>query len=102
MNTKILKLNLAGRSVLFVSTIVAANGGAREYDLLNDVPSLTNKNLFQRDSWIRAQVIAGRLLVDPPPDPTDGALFFHSTSIPVPWVRPRTRTARIGNHVFYR
>jgi len=37
------------RSVLFVSTIVAANGGAREYDLLNDVPPLTNKNLFARD-----------------------------------------------------
>jgi N-acetylmuramoyl-L-alanine amidase len=55
-----------------------------------------------RDSWIRAQVIAGRLLVDPPPDPTHGALFFHSTSIPIPWARPRTRTARIGNHVFYR
>jgi hypothetical protein len=37
------------RSVLFVSTIVAANGGASEYDLLNDVPALTNKNLFARD-----------------------------------------------------
>lgn len=37
------------RSVLFVSTIVAANGGAGEYDLLNDVPALTNKNLFARD-----------------------------------------------------
>ena len=90
MNTKILKLNIAGRplswitreegallycrdqvaweagiefvrlrggtsrvtgrrSVLFVSTIVAANGGAGEYDLLNDVPALTNKNLFARD-----------------------------------------------------
>lgn len=90
MNTKILKLNIAGRplswisreegallycrdqvaweagiefvrlrggvsratgqrSVLCVSTIVAANGGARQYDLLNDVPALTNKNLFARD-----------------------------------------------------
>lgn len=38
------------RSVLFVSTIVAANGRLREYDLLNDVPPLTNKNLFRRDS----------------------------------------------------
>jgi len=90
MNTKILKLNIAGRpvawitreegalmycrdqvaweagiefvrlrggtsrvtgrrSVLFVSTIVASYGGAQEYDLLNDVPPLTNKNLFRRD-----------------------------------------------------
>ena len=37
------------RSVLFVSTIVAANGGAAEYNLLNDVPPLTNENLFARD-----------------------------------------------------
>lgn len=37
------------RSVLFVSTIVASYGGAHEYDLLNDVPPLTNKNLFARD-----------------------------------------------------
>lgn len=55
-----------------------------------------------RDSWIRAQVTAARLLMDPPSDPTNGALFFHSTSIPLPWTRPRTRTARIGNHIFYR
>ncbi len=55
-----------------------------------------------RTSWIRSQVLAARLLTDPPPDPTRGALFFHSTSISVPWKRPRTRTARIGNHIFYR
>ena len=55
-----------------------------------------------RRSWIRAQVVAARLLTKPPPDPTHGALFFHSTSIEVPWARPRQRTAHIGNHVFYR
>jgi spore germination cell wall hydrolase CwlJ-like protein len=53
-------------------------------------------------SWTRARVIAARLIVDPPPDPTHGALFYHSTSIKIPWARPRVRTARIGNHVFYR
>ena len=91
MNTKILKLNIAGRpvswitreegallycrdqvaweaghdivrlrggvaratgrrSVLFVSTIIATNGSNRQADLLNDVPALTNKRLFRRDS----------------------------------------------------
>lgn len=54
------------------------------------------------DSWIRARVIAAELLIDPPPDPTGRALFYHSTSIQVPWKRPRKRTARIGNHIFYR
>ena len=37
------------RSVLLVSTIVAANAVHKEIDLLNDVPPLTNRNLFRRD-----------------------------------------------------
>ena len=55
-----------------------------------------------RDSWVQARVIAAELLVNPPPDPTGRALFYHSTRIGVPWTRRRTRTARIGNHIFYR
>lgn len=55
-----------------------------------------------RDSWIQARVIAAELLINPPRDPTGKALFYHSTSIGVPWKRKRTRTARIGNHIFYR
>ncbi len=39
-----------GRSVLFVSTIVAANDVHRGLDLLNDVPALTNRRLFRRDN----------------------------------------------------
>lgn len=37
------------RSILLVSTIVAAQGLHRGCDLLNDTPPLTNKNLFRRD-----------------------------------------------------
>ena len=55
-----------------------------------------------QDSWIQARVIAAELLVDPPPDPTGRALFYHSTKIGVPWKRKRIRTARIGSHIFYR
>ena len=55
-----------------------------------------------RNSWTRARIIAAELLVDPPQDPTGGALFYHSNSISVPWMRPRVRTTRIGNHIFYR
>jgi N-acetylmuramoyl-L-alanine amidase len=55
-----------------------------------------------QDSWIQARVIAAELLVDPPPDPTGRALFYHSTKIGVPWKRRRIRTIRIGNHIFYR
>lgn len=55
-----------------------------------------------RNAWTKALLISAELLLDPPPDPTGGALFFHSTGIPVPWQRKRLRTARIGRHVFYR
>ena len=55
-----------------------------------------------RISWTKARIIAAGLLVDPPRDPTNGALFYHSNSIPVPWTRTRVRTARIGKHIFYR
>ena len=54
----------------------------------------------ERDSWRTAQIIAADLLSNPPPDPTGGALYFHNTSVRAPW--ERTRTVRIGRHVFYR
>ncbi len=50
--------------------------------------------------WRTSLTLANELLTDPPGDPTQGALFFHSTSIKPPW--KRTRVAHIGNHVFYR
>lgn len=54
------------------------------------------------DSWRLALMVAAELLFDPPADPTGGSLFYHSTSIRSPWLVKRTRTARIGAHVFYR
>jgi spore germination cell wall hydrolase CwlJ-like protein len=55
-----------------------------------------------RNSWTKARIIAAEILVNPPRDPTNGALFYHSNRIPLPWRRPRVRTVRIGNHIFYR
>jgi spore germination cell wall hydrolase CwlJ-like protein len=54
------------------------------------------------DLWESARKLAGRMLRDPPDDPTGGALYFHSADIPEPWNTPRRRTARIGGHIFYR
>jgi len=56
----------------------------------------------ERHSWNQALLIAGELLLDPPPDPTGGALFFHNTSVHPAWNRARRQTARIGAHIFYR
>jgi len=55
-----------------------------------------------RQSWTRALIIAGELLLDPPPDPTGGSLYYHSTKVYPRWSGSLTRTARIGSHVFYR
>jgi len=54
----------------------------------------------QQSAWLASLDLARELLTDRPRDSTDGALFFHNTSIKSPW--RRQRTARIGNHVFYR
>ena len=53
-----------------------------------------------RALWDSSLTLAADMLKDRPRDPTHGALFFHNTSISNPW--RRTRTARIGNHIFYR
>jgi N-acetylmuramoyl-L-alanine amidase len=54
------------------------------------------------ENWALAREVADLLLTEPPPDPTNGALFFHSADIDVPWRVNRTRTAMIGNHIYYR
>ena len=55
-----------------------------------------------RESWDQALEIAARLMTDPPADPTRGALFFHRADVSPAWRHSRTRTVRIGSHIFYR
>jgi N-acetylmuramoyl-L-alanine amidase len=50
--------------------------------------------------WSEVNSLAHTFLATRPQDPTDGALFYHATSIKRPW--RRQLTAQIGNHVFYR
>ena len=58
----------------------------------------------EAEAWALAQEVAAVLLGTgySLADPTDGALFFHSTSIAVPWRVKRQRTVQIGRHVYYR
>jgi len=53
-------------------------------------------------SWNLAQIISAELLLQPPPDPTGGSLYFHTTGVRPSWMRTQTRTVQIGSHVFYR
>ena len=53
--------------------------------------------------WALALEVSGDLLAGQIPDPTSGALFFHSAALDdVPWTLPRERTARIGTQIYYR
>jgi spore germination cell wall hydrolase CwlJ-like protein len=53
------------------------------------------------EDWNVAQAVAEQLLSDPSPDPTGGALFFHSKDIDPPW-KDRQETAEIDCHIFYK
>ncbi len=52
--------------------------------------------------WRQAIRSAEKLLSRPHSDPTQGALYFHSTTVHSPWHRRQKPTVRIGGHVFYR
>jgi spore germination cell wall hydrolase CwlJ-like protein len=54
------------------------------------------------EAWDNAQQVARDLLTNPPPDPTDGALFYHATDVSPAWAKEFQQTARIGKHIYYR
>jgi N-acetylmuramoyl-L-alanine amidase len=53
------------------------------------------------EDWRLAQSVADQLLADPPPDPSAGALFFHSKDLDAPW-DDLQKVASIGCHIFYK
>ena len=54
------------------------------------------------ETWSRVRAIAQEVLTKQVPDPTGGALFFHSDSLEeIPWTVPRQRTTQIGNQIYY-
>lgn len=52
-------------------------------------------------SWQQAQRIAVNILNGSDPDPTDGALYYHTTAVHPAWARHADPNVRIGSHVFY-
>ena len=53
--------------------------------------------------WTRVRSIARDIITLGLPDPTGGALFFHSASLEnIPWTVTRQRTTQIGNQIYYR
>jgi spore germination cell wall hydrolase CwlJ-like protein len=53
-------------------------------------------------AWERAKQVAFATLFLDQPDPTGGALYFHSTWVRPNWSRIMLKVGRIGGHLFYR
>lgn len=56
----------------------------------------------EQRAWKRSLEISRRVLADEVPDPTDGALYYHTDYVSPKWSRHFERTTRIGHHLFYR
>ncbi len=56
----------------------------------------------EKEAWDQARRIAIRTLTGLTDDPTDGALYYHTTKVRPSWSRKFERTARIGEHLFYK
>lgn len=63
-------------------------------DGLADIPR-------DRRAWADAQELATEVLLGHHPDPTQGALFYHTVAVNPAWAPKLQRVARIGTHVFY-
>jgi spore germination cell wall hydrolase CwlJ-like protein len=53
-------------------------------------------------AWERAKQVAFATLFLDQPDPTGGAIYFHSTWVRPNWSRIMLKVGRIGGHLFYR
>ena len=56
---------------------------------------------LNHDTWITAQNVAREVLEGRSEDPTNGALFYHASSIRPYWAAAGTGRQVIGHHVFY-
>jgi spore germination cell wall hydrolase CwlJ-like protein len=83
----------------FPGTVCAVVTDGCEFSYRCDGKSDALRDPEERARALRAaeEVLAGEA-----PDPTHGALFFHSAAIDPGWFATRDRTAEIGGNVFYR
>lgn len=63
-------------------------------DGLADIPR-------DKRAWAEAQALAVEVMLGHEPDPTRGALFYHTVKVKPAWAPKLERVAQIGTHVFY-
>jgi len=61
-----------------------------------------NDQPTERAAWRNALDIANESLLGVRDDPTNGALFYHAKSVRPSWSNKFKRTAKIGDHLFYK
>ena len=52
-------------------------------------------------SWLLAKDIAKKIVSGTAPDPTNGAVYYHTTDVKPVWRKKLDKVAQFGNHVFY-
>jgi spore germination cell wall hydrolase CwlJ-like protein/DNA invertase Pin-like site-specific DNA recombinase len=58
-------------------------------------------NYMDYKAWLLAKDIAKKIISDRAPDPTNGAVYYHTTDVNPSWNANLDHVATVGNHVFY-
>lgn len=64
--------------------------------------TLSAKQKLERAAFQKAKQIAREILSNQSNDPTDGALFYHTTAVSPPWAKKMDPIGQVENHIFYR
>jgi spore germination cell wall hydrolase CwlJ-like protein len=52
-------------------------------------------------AWQKANKIAREILSDKSPDPTNGAVYYHTTAVKPYWASEMVPVSKVANHIFY-
>lgn len=55
---------------------------------------------YQR--WVESFDLANKIMTGAAPDPTNGALFYHTTGVQPKWSLGASPISKVANHIFYR
>lgn len=62
---------------------------------------LTDTTPYELDSWLKAKMIANKVMNNQSFDLTHGAVFYHATRVDPSWVPFVDESVTIGDHIFY-
>lgn len=81
----------------FPSTACAVIHQKNQFSWVKNRPTVNNASLYEKCLTIAREVYYNKVR-----DNTAGSLFFHATHVRPSWSHKKSRTTKIGGHVFYR